>query len=129
MPYKDKNKQKEYQRQWIADRRSTYLKDKSCVKCHSTNNLELDHIDESTKISSHIWSWSDKRRELELSKCQVLCYDCHKQKTISFITRFSNEDVLFIRAAKISHKELAEMYNTSINYIRKIRYNEKRKNV
>lgn len=81
MPRPTKELQKEYQREWIAKRRSDFFCDKSCVKCGSTDRLELDHIDRSTKVDSHIWSWSAARREVELAKCQVLCYDCHKKKT------------------------------------------------
>lgn len=32
-------------------------------------------------MSHRIWGWSLKRREIELAKCQVLCYNCHKTKT------------------------------------------------
>lgn len=81
MPYKDKEKQREYQKQWMASRRADFFKDKSCVECKSVENLELDHIDPSKKITHNIWSWSKSRREEELAKCQVLCKECHKEKT------------------------------------------------
>jgi hypothetical protein len=81
MPYKDKNVQRQYARQWIANRRSDWFFDKTCTKCGSTQNLELDHIDPSVKVSHRIWSWSDKRRYEELQKCQPLCHDCHEEKT------------------------------------------------
>lgn len=79
--YKDKDKQREYQRQWIANRRAEYFKDKSCVRCGSANKLELDHIDRKTKVTNSIWSWSEARRNEEIAKCQVLCSTCHKSKT------------------------------------------------
>jgi hypothetical protein len=72
---------REYQRKWIADRRAAYFVDKVCANCGSTKRLELDHIDPAIKISSRIWSWSAERREAEISKCQVLCYECHWEKT------------------------------------------------
>lgn len=81
MPYKDRDKQREYQRKWILSRRDEYLSDKSCKKCGSKKNLEVDHIDPKKKLSHRIWSWSKKRREAELKKCQVLCKDCHKSKS------------------------------------------------
>lgn len=84
MGYKDPDKQREYQRQWKAARRAEFFKDKVCVRCGSTKNLELDHIDRSTKVSHNIWSWSKKRREAEIEKCQVLCRDCHKAKSLKF---------------------------------------------
>lgn len=52
-----------------------------CAKCGSSDRLELDHKDRTTKVSSIIWAWSKARRESELAKCQALCYSCHKEKT------------------------------------------------
>ncbi|URQ04828.1 HNH endonuclease [Streptomyces phage Emma1919] len=80
MPYKDKEKQKEYQRQWAAKRRADFFNGKVCVVCKSQRNLELDHIDPKKKVSHNIWSWSDDKRNKELAKCQVLCNSCHKAK-------------------------------------------------
>ena len=80
--FKDKEKKREYQRLWLAKRRSDYLEDKCCVVCGATKSLEIDHIDPDLKSSHRIWSWSKERREAELAKCQILCYKCHKQKTI-----------------------------------------------
>lgn len=55
----------------------------SCVKCGATENLEVDHIDWSTKsftISNNLQvSW--ERMVKELDKCQLLCSSCHKEKT------------------------------------------------
>lgn len=81
MPYKDKEKQKEYARQWVAKRRAEYFADKTCIKCGSIDKLELDHIDPSIKVTHRIWSWSQQRREAEIAKCQILCEDCHQEKT------------------------------------------------
>ena len=81
-----------YQREWKANRRAIYLTGKSCTVCGSTEFLEIDHIDPATKHpalikigyngAQSIWSWSPSRREAELAKCQVLCKDHHKEKTI-----------------------------------------------
>ena len=80
MPLKGEKK-REYQRQWMAQRRAAYFADKACVKCGSTERLELDHIDPSAKATHAIWSWSKERQLEELAKCQVLCYSCHTEKT------------------------------------------------
>ena len=67
--------------------RNEYFSDKSCVKCGSKENLELDHIDPKTKdpklvgSSGSLWLWSVARRDTELSKCQVLCKIHHDEKT------------------------------------------------
>lgn len=81
MPYKDKNKQREFNRVWIASRRLEFFSTKKCTKCGSVSNLELDHIKREGKLSHNIWSWSKEKREEEIEKCQVLCHDCHKEKT------------------------------------------------
>lgn len=73
--------QRQYQREWKAKRRKAYFQDKFCVICGSTDRLELDHTDPSTKLSHNIWSWSEARRKTELNKCQILCFVCHKDKT------------------------------------------------
>lgn len=90
---------KKYAREWVAARRKKFFQDKFCVICFATENLELDHIDPSTKISHSIWSWSEKRREEELKKCQVLCNSCHKIKT--------NRE-LINRSFKCGHNSLQE---------------------
>jgi 5-methylcytosine-specific restriction endonuclease McrA len=77
-----KEEQREYMRVWIAKRRSDYFYDKHCVRCGSTEKLELDHVDPAQKIEHRIWSWTKVRRESEIAKCQVLCQTCHSQKSI-----------------------------------------------
>lgn len=85
MPYKDKIKQLEYQRQWMQKRRNSFFVDKTCIECDSTEKLELDHVDPKTKIDHRIWSWSETRRLEEIAKCQILCQTCHKKKNIKQI--------------------------------------------
>lgn len=80
-----------YQRQWLANRRlqGLALLGNRCYSCGCTQDLEFDHIDPATKDpkikgdtrQGFPWSWSWNRIEIELSKCQLLCEDCHKQKT------------------------------------------------
>ena len=108
MPYSNKAKQLEYQRKWIASRRTEWFNGKVCAKCESSNNLELDHIDQSTKITHNIWSWSKSRMQKELLKCQPLCSDCHSRKT-----SLQNRSV-----HKIPNKETGErsIYFTGKNY-------------
>lgn len=83
MPYADPARQREYRRQWIADRRAAWFAENGpCVQCGSAEQLELDHVDPGVKVTHLIWSWSKARRLAELAKCQVLCHDCHLQKTV-----------------------------------------------
>lgn len=82
MPYKDKTKHNAYMLQWISQRRCNWFAANGpCVECGSVENLELDHIDPNKKVSHRIWSWSKKRRDEEIAKCQVLCRSCHTHKT------------------------------------------------
>ena len=81
MPFKDKAVLQEYQRTWRRRRRRAWFRGKRCAKCDSRRRLELDHIDPAKKVSHKVWSWSEKRREAELAKCQVLCAKCHKAKS------------------------------------------------
>lgn len=82
MPFKDPEKQKAYQREWVAKRRAKFFAGKSCKVCGGTSNLELDHIDPTKKIDHVIWSWSESRRNAELVKCQILCSKCHRSKSV-----------------------------------------------
>ena len=87
MGYKDPERQREYQRVWIAKRREKWLDDKSCVICGSTDRLEIDHIDRSQKWKHNFWSYSWDKINAELAKCQVLCWKHHKDKTVSELKR------------------------------------------
>lgn len=82
VPYLDKNKQRECGRDFLSKRREEWLLENGpCAKCGSREDLEVDHKDPLLKISHKVWSWSEKRRKEELSKCQPLCVSCHKDKT------------------------------------------------
>lgn len=83
MSYKDLKQQNAYQRTWQKRRRMEWLSGQTCAHCGSDKNLEVDHIDPSNKISHRIWSWKLSRRLEELRKCQVLCRQCHKFKSIA----------------------------------------------
>jgi hypothetical protein len=74
-----------YQRQYRKNLRQNaldYLGGK-CIKCGSSEDLEFDHIDPSTK-KANISSMLDAPKTLfweEVRKCQILCHDCHLEKT------------------------------------------------
>ncbi len=82
MPYKDKQKQNKYLLDRLNRIRNSWLQENGpCGKCGSWKDLEVDHINPDKKECHKVWSWSNERRERELKKCQVLCYECHKIKT------------------------------------------------
>jgi len=45
VPYKDKDKQRTYQREWLARRRAEFMLNKVCKCCESAENLELHYRD------------------------------------------------------------------------------------
>tara|TARA_B100000902_G_scaffold156247_1_gene152590 strand:+ start:32 stop:472 length:441 start_codon:yes stop_codon:yes gene_type:complete len=55
-----------------------------CVKCGATERLEFDHIDPKNKsfcITKNLRMGDNEKLQEELDKCQLLCYDCHLEKT------------------------------------------------
>jgi 5-methylcytosine-specific restriction endonuclease McrA len=83
---RDRQKMHEAQRRWYQRvakaRRIAWLKSNGpCVKCGSCKNLEVDHRDPTTKVDHNLWTWREDRREAELAKCQVLCHECHREKS------------------------------------------------
>jgi 5-methylcytosine-specific restriction endonuclease McrA len=57
----------------------------ACVKCWSTSNLEIDHripenksFNISKKLKQHGYDI-----DVEISKCQLLCFRCHSVKSIT----------------------------------------------
>lgn len=81
MPHKDPEIRRAYHRNWVRKRKAEWFLGKTCVRCGSVRNLELDHIERLTKVSTSVFSWSAAARDAELAKCQVLCRDCHRQKS------------------------------------------------
>ena len=124
MAYKDKDAQREYQRLWVAKRRAKFVSiagDK-CVKCGSTQDLEFDHRDRSTKVDHRIWSWAEKRIVAELEKCDLLCRKCHTEKSIlemDYPERQHGTNLMYLKAScrceecKRAHAEVNSQYRRS----------------
>lgn len=82
MGYKDRAKKQKYQREWVRRNRQEWIAANGpCIDCGTWNNLEVDHVDATSKVSHRIWSWSKPRREIELNKCVLRCTSCHQTKT------------------------------------------------
>src|SRR5208282_5957069 len=64
-----------------------------CTKCDGTEQLEFDHIvagsydPRSRGGKGTMWTFSEKRLQEELAKCQLLCHDCHWEKTLEDLDR------------------------------------------
>lgn len=54
-----------------------------CARCHTTHRLEFDHIVPETKTVNVtvLFTGGWERIMTELYKCQLLCHDCHVDKT------------------------------------------------
>jgi hypothetical protein len=86
--YNDREREREYQRtyqlakynRWMAEAKESL--GGKCVVCGTIENLEFDHIDPATK-SFTVGSYRPARDKFdaEVAKCQLLCYDHHKEKT------------------------------------------------
>jgi 5-methylcytosine-specific restriction endonuclease McrA len=53
-----------------------------CRVCGSTERLQFDHIDPSTKRTSRFWALRMCRIIDEIVKLQLLCWRCHRDKTL-----------------------------------------------
>jgi len=82
----------EYMRSYMAARRTerrsilVEMLGGKCVTCGSRNNLEFDH--KAPGSASFRMSGKDLDRSwdsilVELKKCQLLCHDCHRAKTVA----------------------------------------------
>lgn len=91
MPSKDLDARRNYQREWARNRRAKAVKllGGVCVACGESSNLEFDHKDRTDKTYpiGHSWNRAWAIIEKELEKCQLLCYPCHVDKTVSEIDR------------------------------------------
>ncbi len=113
-----------YMREWRAARRSEFFQGRECALCGSTEGLELDHIDPSTKISSHVWFWSEDRRRAELAKCQALCHSCHKEKSRSDVGKLTRQQVEEIRHLRdtqgLTLRDLSAIYGVHTSQISRV---------
>lgn len=82
------------------------------MRCGSTDNLELDHIEAEKKVDHKIWSWSEARRKTELEKCQALCHRCHKLKTYCRREHAYGERVAQSVLTEDQVREARELYAT-----------------
>jgi hypothetical protein len=132
MPYADADRQREYMRNWMRQRRLDWLMEHGpCVDCGSGNDLEVDHVDASTKITHRVWSWARERREAELAKCVVRCEACHDRKTTASrehvsgerhpATHLTVEDVWAIRTSDDTERVLARRYGLANSTVHRIR--------
>ena len=100
--YSKRSKQASYEQVKIRNEKKKqklidYLKSHPCVKCGEADPvvLEFNHINPNEKewnISQMVktnWSWDSIMREI--SKCEVLCANCHRRHTANQQKWFKNQ--------------------------------------
>jgi hypothetical protein len=133
VPYTDPERQREYQRNWLAARRQEWIDANGpCIDCATWADLQVDHVDAKTKISHRVWSWTAERRALELAKCVVRCTPCHKAKTFACqenrrgertgTAKLTADDVRVIRESTVKpYRLIAEKYGVDASLIGQIK--------
>jgi hypothetical protein len=71
MPYKNKDKQKEFQRKWMATKREEVLKNKVCLECGTNESLVFVNIKNGGKKFS--LSYSIKNLNEKINSAIILC--------------------------------------------------------
>lgn len=113
-----------YQLKFMARRRAEWISANGpCIECGSWDELEVDHINPTEKMINPrgVWSLSKEKREAELAKCQVLCRNCHREKTRQQFAKLTWEQVREIRASEESDAKLALKYGVHKKNIYDIR--------
>ncbi|GAF81826.1 unnamed protein product [marine sediment metagenome] len=103
MSYKNKEKQREYQRKW---RRNKYIKERKivlklfggkCVLCGNSDErvLEIDHIKplirkNSKELCGSLLIHAIIFRKVDVKNLQLLCSNCHRIKTFDDRKQYKN---------------------------------------
>ncbi len=81
-----KEQTRQYNRERHQERRAKYIEMLGgvCTRCGSTEQLEFDHVDPMEKryTVSAYFKGKEDRHEAEIMKCQLLCKQCHVDKSI-----------------------------------------------
>lgn len=105
MPYKDDNKQKEYQRNHYLKYKEKYLANKylkrkelrekirklksetPCSDCKATYPyyvMDFDHLENKEYLIARLINDNKKSAlEKEMEKCQIVCANCHRIRTFN----------------------------------------------
>lgn len=129
-----KKKSSEYKRKWRAEYNlKRYHQKKAwaikhlggkCSICNSIKNLTIDHKDpfqKSFDIGKYI-TYSKESVLKELSKCQALCYGCHKIKNKTDGSRYKNklngEDVHLSKLRECDVRGIKDMLRNNESGVR-----------
>lgn len=88
MPYANKEVQRQFQRVWKRERKNRLngLKTKPCTDCgisYPSYVMEWDHLPGFVKVNmlSKMVQASPKRISAEIAKCELVCANCHRERT------------------------------------------------
>ena len=71
---------REYQKNWIADRREKFKQELGpCMVCGTEDDIQIHHLKPTEEPSHRIWSLNEDRIRKELEKCVPLCRKCHRK--------------------------------------------------
>ena len=81
-PARKTNGRREAFRTWIASLKEAPCKD--CKECFPAVAMDFDHV-HGVKICgiAQMWSWGRSKVLVELAKCELVCANCHRLRTIS----------------------------------------------
>lgn len=134
MPYANPEDRRRRFRERVAERRAAWFAANGpCVDCGTWDNLRVDHVDATTKVTHRVFNWSDARREEELAKCVPRCQPCHVAKTVrcgelspspgerNGNAKLTEQTVRAIRESPLGARELGRAYGLHWATISKIR--------
>lgn len=92
MPYKDKELQKKYQREWMRAKAAESLKimrelkNKPCTDCGGLfhySSMDFDHVDDNkiTGVAKLAGTGQIDKMLEEIAKCELVCASCHRYRT------------------------------------------------
>lgn len=81
MPYKDRDKQRAFQREWIKRRRAEWFAANGpCAQCGTIEDLIAASPKPNKPVPHRVWTYSEKRRDAVLAECVVLCRKCYLER-------------------------------------------------
>lgn len=75
-------------REWVGQRKSAPCSD--CKKRFPHPAMDFDHV-KGKKLAqiTDMWSWGRKKVLTELAKCELVCGNCHRERTVSQLRQVS----------------------------------------
>jgi len=120
MPLKDKTAYNTYMKEYMLQRyrkrqqEAIKILGGQCVKCDSTTKLEIDHVrpqDKQINLAKRLHTISHKKFLEELTICQLLCKQCHHDKTMQEFELTGHSQGSKNANAKLTEAQIIEIRN------------------